>query len=579
MLIWKLMLKELLEFYLQSSTRERIIIIISLILILFSILISLITPYMFKFLIKNINAPSNSFYQQNLILIGYLVLWGLGKLNIFFREILIVRASELWKKTLCLNYFKKIMNQFLKTQVQFEIGEKLATIERIQNSVPNLILTILLLLVPTIIEILLIICLISIHYGIYLGLIAIGTFIITLYINALSTKKLVHYQRIIKKSRSDIYKFTNDRLNNIQTILCEGTENTENHTYARKLNFYALSEIKSKVYAAKINIIQLSLMIGLYIYITLWSYIMINQGSINLYDFILINSFLINVVNPINAFTFVFRNVRRGVEDIYEALEDHDKKTCHNHSIIPLSSISGKIVLQNISFAYHNKVNVLEDINLTLLPSSKTAIVGISGSGKSTLCKILYALKPLNGIVTIDEIDRHKLDRSTLSNLFGVVSQTRGLFMESLLFNLTYGCPNYKKSDLDNIIELLGLSELISKLPEGLGSNLLAFGSNLSDGQKQKILIARLFLKAPKIIILDEATSCMDFKMESQVYKLLFSYLSSSTILVVSHRLSSIFNFCDQMVVLDNKKINAIGSHTKLIKENKIYESLWYQVQ
>ena len=149
--------------------------------------------------------------------------------------------------------------------------------------------------------------------------------------------------------------------------------------------------------------------------------------------------------------------------------------------------------------------------------------------------------------------------------------------MESLLYNITYGCTNYSNKDLEEIIEGLQLSDLISSLPHGINSDIAAFGSNLSDGQKQKVLIARVLLKAPKIVILDEATSNMDFRTEAEVYNFLFKRMSSSTIIAVSHRLSSIVKFCDRVVVLSDNKIDAIGSHELLIQTNKIYKSLWQQ--
>ncbi len=181
MFIKNLLLKGLLAFYLQSSRRDKIVIIISLLLAVVSIIITLLTPYLFKFLIMNATIAHSSIHAQNIILIAYIILWVLGKINIFFREILIIRATELWKKTLCLSYIKKIFSQFRNTFLPFEVGDKVATIERIQNGVPHLILTTVLLLIPTIIEILVIICLLSFQYGAHLGLVTILLFMLTLY--------------------------------------------------------------------------------------------------------------------------------------------------------------------------------------------------------------------------------------------------------------------------------------------------------------------------------------------------------------------------------------------------------------
>lgn len=579
MLIKSAFVRGLLSFYYLSNKKERVSIIISLMLIVGSITITIVTPYLFKTLIANANVITVSPYVQNLILVFYIILWCLGKVNLFIREIILTKALEAWKNTLCMNYFKNIFNKFYQDLLKPEVGETMAMIEKIHSEVPHFILTTVLLLIPTMIEICIISIILTIQYGVHLGVISISLFLLILYVNTISSKKLMKYQRSVQKAKRAIYKFANDRLNNIQTIFNYGMQHHEYQLYSHKLKLYTIFEIKNRIYAARSNILQSLIIFVMFTYMTLWSYYRVKEEILTIYDFILINALFISIINPIHSFALVFRNLRRSIEEIKEVWEVQDnpnfyvKDTVYSIEIIEPK----KIDLENVSFLYQNNIPVLQNINITFAPNSRTAIVGYSGIGKSTFCNLISYLKPIKGEIKIGDINKDNIPYDILSQYFGIVSQTQGLFMESLLYNITYGCTNYSNKDLEEIIEGLQLSDLISALPHGINSDIAAFGSNLSDGQKQKVLIARVLLKAPKIVILDEATSNMDFRTEAEVYNFLFKRMSSSTIIAVSHRLSSIVKFCDRVVVLSDNKIDAIGSHELLIQTNKIYKSLWQQ--
>lgn len=567
----------LISFYKLSIKGEKFGIFVFLLLTVFSVIITLITPYFFKTLIISLDEKNYHMISHYIYLILYLIFWNLGKLNLFIREIFIAKSLELWKKSLSENYFKGIFSKFSKDFIKPEVGEIVATIEKIQNEIPHFILTILLLLVPTIIEIVAISAILSFQFGFHLGIISISLFLLIIYTNIVLSQRLTDYQRKAKHAKKSIYNFSNDRFSNIQTIFNYGMQNKEYENFFDKLNISSVLEIKNRKLGAFSSILQIIFVSIIFIYITLWSYYKVSENIINIYDFILINSFVISIINPINAFALVFRNVRRSVEDMKDVWETKNEaffllsnKISHTYY-----DKAPDIILNNVTFGYNKSSDTIKRVNLTFKSNSTTAIVGYSGSGKSTICKLINHLNPRSGKVLIGNIDRSSTHIEALSKLFGIVEQSHGLFNDTLLYNMTYGVEKYKKEDLYDVIENLELRELISNLPNGIYSDLETFGANLSDGQKQKILIARVIMNAPKIVILDEATSNMDFKTEEKIYNYLFKKLSTSTIIVVSHRLSSIVKLCERVVVISEGKINEIGNHDKLLSQNIIYKSLW----
>ncbi len=570
--------KGLLSFYTLSNTKDRFSIIISLLFIIVSTSMTILTPYLFKSLIERQELIANGYRVEHFILIVYLILWMLGKTNIFIREIIITSALENWKKNLSLKFFTHVISKFYINFTKPEVGESIATIEKIQNEAPHFILTTLLLIVPIVIEVCIISFLLAIQYGIHLGIISLSIFLFVLYTNHQSSKQLIHYQKLIKQTRKEIIRFANDRFNNISTVLTSGMKINEVNEYGNKLDLCASLEIKNRIYVAKSNLIQTLIISTIFGYITIWSYHRVTLNLITVYDFILINALLVSIISPIYSFSLVFRNIRRSIEEIKAILSiENGKDFLLNDGKICFECLSdpGKIELDNVSFGYGKSVNILSEVSHTFQHGTKTVIVGPSGVGKSTLCCLISHLLPKQGSIKIGNIERRHLSYVSLSKNLSVLAQNQGLFTETLLYNLTYGCEYYEKRYLEKIIQALKLNDLIRNLSNGIHSKIMTFGDNLSDGQKQKILIARLLIKKPKIVILDEATSNLDLQSEALVYKVLFNFLTSSTFIVVNHRLSSVVQHSDKIIVLSEKQISDVGSHEFLLQNNKIYRSLW----
>ncbi len=254
--------------------------------------------------------------------------------------------------------------------------------------------------------------------------------------------------------------------------------------------------------------------------------------------------------------------------DIEEEQQDEDGG-------VNIDSVNGDIVLQDITFRYGYRSPVLKNVNITIPESKKVALVGGSGSGKTTLSKLLLRFYDIeSGSITINGTDINNININSLRNSIAYVPQNVELFSGSIIENLRIGNPYASKEDIEEACKMTGCDEFINKMPARYNSFLEEAGGGLSGGERQRLAMARALLKNTDFLILDEATSNLDFLSESKIYDTIFNKLNGKTMLIIAHRLSTIRN-CDIIYVLDSGKIAESGTHDELLNNNNIYTKLW----
>ncbi len=233
-----------------------------------------------------------------------------------------------------------------------------------------------------------------------------------------------------------------------------------------------------------------------------------------------------------------------------------------------------KIEFQNVCFSYDDNNPVLEDVSFEIRKGQKLGIVGNSGVGKTTLMALLLNFYTPNcGEIMINGISLYQIAPSSLRKLIGVVSQDILLFDESIRYNLNLGC-SYSDAELWDVLEMVGLYDLVLGLPQGLDTKISVSSNNLSGGQKQRLMIARLLLKKAQFLILDEATSALDVETEENILQAIQSTAPETTVLIISHRPQTILN-CDEVVVLNQHQIESIGTHKQLLEGSETYQALF----
>lgn len=242
---------------------------------------------------------------------------------------------------------------------------------------------------------------------------------------------------------------------------------------------------------------------------------------------------------------------------------------------LPMDKVRGEVVLQDVTFAYHGRNRVIENLSLHI-PAGKTiAIVGSTGSGKSTLVKLLLRLYEVHsGTITLDGIEIHKLQLQDLRRAIGLVSQDVFLFHGTVKENIAYGSFDTTLTDVIAAAEIAEAHEFISRLPQGYDTIVGERGQKLSGGQQQRIAIARAILKNPPILILDEATSAVDNETEAAIQRSLEKITKNRTTIAIAHRLSTVRN-ADCIYVMEYGKLIEQGTHEQLLEQEGIYASLW----
>ncbi len=301
-------------------------------------------------------------------------------------------------------------------------------------------------------------------------------------------------------------------------------------------------------------------------------------GSITigvLTSFIALSGFLFNPLSSLLNFYNVIQRGMVSLERIVDFLEvEHDVQDKHNATLLKHEDVAGKIEFQNVSFSYEKGNPVLENINLTINPGEKIAIVGPSGGGKSTLISMLMRFYNTDtGKILIDGIDIADCRQRSVRANIGIVFQETFLFYGTILDNFYFVCPKSTKQQIMDACKAANIYDSIMELPNKFNTKVGERGVKLSGGQKQRLAIARVFLKDPKIVILDEATSAVDTVTEMMIQESIDNMLKDRTALIIAHRLSTIKN-CDKIIVLSNRTIAEVGTHKQLLAKKGIYYDL-----
>ncbi len=357
--------------------------------------------------------------------------------------------------------------------------------------------------------------------------------------------------------------------NNIETEIEKFEQGNDRLIRARKVAYDAMGKFFSSTnFVTDVFNIIVLIAGGLFLY----------NNEINFGDY---SSFIISInlfISPVMTlanFMEQYQNASTGFGRFLEIMDEKEEE--ERPEAAPISNVKGNIEFENVCFAYKTSELVLKDVSFKIKEGSKTAFVGPSGGGKTTICHLIPRFYPINeGSIKIDGVDIRDITLDSLRDNIGIVQQDVFLFNGTLRDNIMYGRVEASEEEMIEAAKKAKIHDYIMSLPDGYDSQIGERGVKLSGGQKQRISIARIFLKNPAILILDEATSALDNTTEILIQSEFDKLCEGRTTLIVAHRLSTVKN-ADEIIVISDGKIEERGSHNKLLLENGIYAHLYEQ--
>ena len=494
-----------------------------------------------------------------------------------FRDALFASVGQHAVRQLAYRTFVHMHQLSLRFHLERRTGGLSRIIERGTKGIETIVRFTILNSVPTLIEFLLTAVIFWWGYGFtYLFVTAI-----TVWLYIWFTVRASDWRIAIRRSMNDSDTDANtkaiDSLLNFETVKYFGNEEMEAKRFDKSMERYERAATQVWTSLGWLNFGQALIFgAGTAVMMTI-SALAVQRGDQTIGDFVFINAMLIQLAIPLNFIGFVYREIRQGLTDIEHMFDllDVQAEVLDRPDAKELEIERGAIAFRDVHFAYDGARPILKGISFEVPAGKTVAVVGPSGAGKSTLSRLLYRFYDVQkGSITIDGQDVRDVTQKSLRAVIGMVPQDTVLFNDTIAYNIRYGRVTATEAEVEAAAEAAQIADFIRDLPEGFRAMVGERGLKLSGGEKQRVAIARTILKAPPILILDEATSALDTKTEQEIQAALDVVSRNRTTLVIAHRLSTVIN-ADEIIVLKDGVIAERGTHGELLDRDGLYASMW----
>jgi len=542
-------------------------------------------PLVLKRLIDSLTIAPGSTQAMLVLPVGILLAYGALRLSTTLftelREYTFAKVTQRAVRTIALKVFRHLHALSLRFHLNRQTGGMTRDIERGTKGISSLISYTLFSILPTLIEIMLVLGYLVLHYDIWFTVITGVALVSYIAFTVIVTEWRTHFRRTMNDLDSKANTKAIDSLINYETVKYFGNEDYEAQRYDEGLKRYETAAVKSQTSLSLLNTGQSSI-IAIAVTLILWRATQgVIAGTMTLGDLVLVNAFMIQLYIPLNFLGVIYREIKQSLADMERlfSLLDQNKEIADKPDTGSLQIRGAEVRFSHVDFSYEEKRQILFDVDFTIAAGTTTAVVGHSGSGKSTLSRLLFRFYDVNqGAILIDGQDVRDVTQASLRRAIGIVPQDTVLFNDTIAYNIAYGKPGASHDEIVAAARSAYIHEFIVSLPDGYNTMVGERGLKLSGGEKQRVAIARTLLKHPAILIFDEATSALDSKSEQVIQAQLKEIAQNRTTLIIAHRLSTIADAA-QILVLDKGCIVERGTHMQLLAADGAYAQMWMRQQ
>lgn len=496
------------------------------------------------------------------------------------RDTLFGRVTERAMRRIGLAVFKHLHDLDLAFHLSRRTGGLSRDIERGTNGISFLMRFLVFNIVPTFLELFLVMGILWQQYRFEFALIVFVSVVSYVWFSKKTTDWRTQFIREANQADSRSSSRAVDSLLNFETVKYFTNEQYESQLYDEELANWEKAKRKNRLTLFLLNGGQALIISASMTAMLLLAAYEVSQGVMTIGDFVLVNAFMMQIFMPLNFLGFVYREIKSSMTNIEKmfALLKVIPQVGDKPDAQDLTVERGLIEFKHVSFSYDERP-ILDDVSFTVLPGEKLALVGSSGAGKSTIGKLLFRFYDVTqGEILIDGQNIQEYLQKSLRQAIGVVPQDTVLFNSTLLENVRYGRPGASDDEVKHAIKLAHLEEFVARLPNGYDTEVGERGLKLSGGEKQRVAIARTILKQPSILLFDEATSSLDSASEKAVLDAINEVSQGKSSVVIAHRLSTVVN-AHRILVLDKGKIIEQGNHKTLMAQQGRYADLWKMQQ
>ncbi|MBK5915248.1 ABCB family ABC transporter ATP-binding protein/permease [Rhodocyclus purpureus] len=534
-------------------------------------------PLVFKDMIDSLSGAEQALALPVLLLALYGCLRFSTSLFTELREILFARVTQRAVRRIALEVFRHLHALSLRFHLERQTGGVSRDIERGSRAISSLISYTLYSILPTLVEISLVLGILYTKYD--FGYVLITVLSLAAYI--VFTVTVSNWRMDIRRRVNDTDSEANtravDSLLNYETVKYFNNEDFEARRYDAQMARWEEAATRSQVSLSYLNLGQQLIIAGGVTAIMWRAASGVVAGSMSIGDLVLVNAFLIQLYVPLNFLGVVYREIRQALADIERmfTLLAVNREVADAADAVDLPPGPVELRFDAVDFRYDPRRRILDQVSFVVPPGRTLAVVGHSGAGKSTLARLLFRFYDVSGgAIRLNGIDLRALRQASLRASIGIVPQDTVLFNDTLFYNIQYGRPEATREEVLAAAAAAQLTRFIDSLPDGLETRVGERGLKLSGGEKQRVAIARALLKNPPLLVFDEATSALDSHTEKAIQASLDAAARGRTTLIIAHRLSTVMD-ADEILVMDAGQIVERGTHADLLARNGRYARMW----